>query len=446
MLPNFSRGTSKKGQVAFREAFGRVSELRSFLPTGTPVLDLTATASKEMRTRLAKFIGISRNHFEVVVSPNKDNIRFTVVQASKSLDCFKWLVEMIKTDKEHTPYTIIFCQVVNDIVSILSYLLMKLGSSGLYVGGQSPVHKRCLLGVYYSQTPQSLKDSITSSFEGDGCVRVAIASSSLSMGIDFPDVKYIVHFGPSKSLTGQLQEAGRAGRDGSSAYNVITYLPKHMRNCDKQVKEAIKTSQKSCVRKALLSTFDKDAQFNDPLHTCCIICHMSCKCAGDLCSIPLFPFDVLPKEEECCSTSMRSVSDEDRTCLEDAMKELHGTLQSQTKLSVLSCNGMELYGLNNSSIQEIVDNIEHIHNANDLMQYCPFSCVKLLVIILDVMQEIFQDIEITDDLYSMSLTSESMMNDLMQNMDITVQSLCEEEGEASSDHATSHLSDEWLQC
>lgn len=66
---------------------------------------------------------------------------------------------------------------------------MKLGSSGLYADGSSPANKRCLVCVYYSQTPQSLKDSITSSFEGGRYTRVAIASSSLSMGIDFHDVK-----------------------------------------------------------------------------------------------------------------------------------------------------------------------------------------------------------------------------------------------------------------
>ena len=99
------------------------------------------------------------------------------------------------------------------------------------------------MGVYYSQTPQSLKDTVTTSFEGDGFTRVAIASSSLSMGVDFPNVKYVIHFGPSKSLSSQLQEAGRAGCDGSEAFNIIMYLPKHIRNCERQVKHAINSGE-----------------------------------------------------------------------------------------------------------------------------------------------------------------------------------------------------------
>ena len=426
---------SKKGQAAFREAFGRVSELRSHLPAGTPALALTATASKDMRTRLAKFCGIPRNHFQVVVSPNKNNIRFTVIPASENLECFAWLIEMIKTHKEHTPLTIIFCQVVNDIVKILTYLLTRLGSSSLYV------NDKCLVGVYYSQTPQSLKDSVTSSFEGAGFIRVVIASSSLSMGIDFPNVSYVINFGPSKTLTGQLQEAGRAGRDGSSAYNIITYLPKHIRNCDKQVKMAIKIGQKSCVRKSLLCAFDEDVQPNQPLHTCCSVCHTQCKCAGDLCSVPLFSFDVPQEEEqESCNVSTRLVSDEDKMCLMEALKELENTLNSQSNISFLSSHATPLYGLHNNSIQAIVDNVEHIHNVNDLMKYCPLSSIKLLVLILEVMQEMFQDIEITDDLYFLSLKSQSIMGDLCM---MTEQPVYQDDEEPSEfEHLL--LSDEWL--
>jgi ATP-dependent DNA helicase RecQ len=249
---SFTRGTSRKGQAAFREAFSRVSELRFFLPRGTPALALTATADEDMRKRLAKFIGFPRDHFRIIVSPNKNNIRFTIIKADKHLNCLNWLVEIIRDKKEHTPFTLMFCQVVNDIVFIMSCLLMQLGSSNFYVIGDTPEQQSSLVGVYYSQTPQSLKDTVTTSFEGDGFTQVAIASSSLSMGVDFPNVKYVIHFGPSKSLSSQLQEAGRAGRDGSEAFNIIMYLPKHIRNCERQVKHAINSGEKSCVWQPLL--------------------------------------------------------------------------------------------------------------------------------------------------------------------------------------------------
>lgn len=178
------RGLGKKGKAAFREAFGRVAELRSCLETGMPLLGLTATANKEMRERLTKCLGLKASNL-ITVSPNKDNIRFSVLQADKQLHCFDWLLSLLRNEKENTPFTIIFCKTVNDIVSLLTFFLMKLGNSGLYVDGEGPIHERCLLGVYYSQTPKRHKDYVTSSFEGvSGNVRVVLATTSLSMGVD----------------------------------------------------------------------------------------------------------------------------------------------------------------------------------------------------------------------------------------------------------------------
>ena len=78
----------KKGKAAFREAFSRISELRSLLKSCTPVLGLTATANREMRDPLMKYLGMKSSLLPIVVSPNKDNIHFTVVKAHSKLHCF----------------------------------------------------------------------------------------------------------------------------------------------------------------------------------------------------------------------------------------------------------------------------------------------------------------------------------------------------------------------
>ena len=132
---------------------------------------------------------------------------------------------MVEKDEEYCPYTIIFCQTVNDIVPILSYLLTKLGENA-YISGESPMAERCSIGVYYSMTPHKMKDRVRSSFEsGAGTARIVIASTSLSMGVDFPNVTYVIHFGPARDLVSHLQEAGRAGRNGvSQAHNIIICL------------------------------------------------------------------------------------------------------------------------------------------------------------------------------------------------------------------------------
>ena len=127
------------------------------MKNSTPVLGLTATANKDMRDLSIKYLGMQSNLKPIVVSPNKDNIRFTVLKADKSMHCFDWLVELLKEKKENTPFTIIFCKTVNYIVSVLTFFLMKLGQSGLYIDRECSKHERCLLGVFYSRTPQNTK-------------------------------------------------------------------------------------------------------------------------------------------------------------------------------------------------------------------------------------------------------------------------------------------------
>ena len=366
----FLRGIGKKGKAAFREAFGRLSELRSFLKSCTPVLGLTATANKDMRDHLLRYLGMKSNLSPIVVSPNKDNIRFTVVKADNKLHCFDWILEMLKEKRGETPFTIIFCKTVNDIVSVLTFFLMKLGQSGVYVEGEGPIHERCLLGVYYSQTPQSHKDCITSSFEGSsGHVKVVFASTSLSMGVDFPHVKYVVHYGPSKNLTSHLQEAGRVGRDGDEAYHVTVYQGRHLITCEPDIKAAVRKSLSSCCRIAFLDSFDDKVCSVSPMHNCCNVCHRTCNCEESGCIKPIPNFDCVPTRE-CDQEKSRKVSEDDRECLKQALNEVQRSLSSQSKIRMFDSTGIVGHGLSDDLIGAIVSNVHNIFNVYDVIDYC----------------------------------------------------------------------------
>ena len=85
-----------------------------------------------------KYLGMRSNLSLIAVSPNNDNIRFTVMKADKKLTCFNWIIDTLKEKKDKTPFTIIFCKTVNDIVSIITFFLMNLGQPGVYVEGRGP--------------------------------------------------------------------------------------------------------------------------------------------------------------------------------------------------------------------------------------------------------------------------------------------------------------------
>ena len=50
--------------------------------------------------------------------------------------------------------------------------------------------------------------------KSNGKVRVVMTSTALSMGVNFPDIRYVINWGPARNMLDQHQEAGRAGRDG----------------------------------------------------------------------------------------------------------------------------------------------------------------------------------------------------------------------------------------
>jgi len=70
---------------------------------------------------------------------------------------------------------------------------------------------------------KNAKERLLLSFKNNGLKRVAIVSTALSVGVNFPDVRYVVLFGPARSLLGFYHEGGIAGRDGLSS-DVILYF------------------------------------------------------------------------------------------------------------------------------------------------------------------------------------------------------------------------------
>lgn len=70
--------------------------------------------------------------------------------------------------------------------------------------------------------------------------RVAIATMVLSMGVNFPDVRYVVLYGPARTLLDFHKEAGRAGRDGLSADVILYFYGQQLEHCEEDVRDFFK--------------------------------------------------------------------------------------------------------------------------------------------------------------------------------------------------------------
>ena len=186
------------------------------LSTGVPFLALTGTANDKMQQSIVKELAMKKDTVVLNISPERTNIRFTVVKTKREdhLCHLQWLVDLIKAHKDKVPKCIIFCSTIQDVAKVTGHLLGALGDYA-YVPDKPQVPANRLLGIYHSMTWPKYKSRVTNSFKNDsGCVRVVVATSALSMGVNFPDVMYVIHFGPARSTVDHIQEAGRAGRNG----------------------------------------------------------------------------------------------------------------------------------------------------------------------------------------------------------------------------------------
>uniref|UniRef100_A0A3Q1ERV5 DNA 3'-5' helicase n=1 Tax=Acanthochromis polyacanthus TaxID=80966 RepID=A0A3Q1ERV5_9TELE len=189
---------------------------------------------------------LSSIYFKVAlfkVLPNRPNIRLAVRRlVTDSLDCFDWLVKNLKERRLDMLPVIIYCRTINTVTRVFLHLNHTL-----------PVNKSRVL----------------SSINGEGNCRVAVATTALGVGLNFPKVSHVIMYGLPEDPEAILQQVGRAGRDGSPAHAVL-YANKQVANTDNAAKTVLQESLNGCFRKALYSHFEEEVSSINA-NSCCFL-------------------------------------------------------------------------------------------------------------------------------------------------------------------------------
>ena len=144
------------------------------------------------------------------------------------------------------------------------------------------------------------------------------ATNALGMGVNFSNVRMIIHYGPPREMKDFVQQIGRAGRDGQPSKAVLLYNGLHLRSCEENIKEYC-SSNSGCLTKLLLAEFGSLEPETEYDHDCSIHCHKDCLCEGEEgCSVSI---PEIPPEEMKPSIHLkqRDVAKEQRTLLTELL-------------------------------------------------------------------------------------------------------------------------------
>lgn len=231
----------------FRPEYRQLTKIRKIIPKAA-CLALTATATLNVREDIKKNLHLKKPK-EFVASFNRSNIFLEVKQKQKPFD---QAVEFLKEHKGESGIIYCFSRKQADTLAVQ---LSVLGYSAK---------------PYHAGLSDELRQKTQNGFINDD-IQIIAATVAFGMGINKPNVRFVIHFDLPKSIEQYYQEIGRAGRDGEPAHALLLFsaadifklkflmqdkTPDEVRKAEKMLSAISNYAQtNSCRRRALLKYF-----------------------------------------------------------------------------------------------------------------------------------------------------------------------------------------------
>jgi ATP-dependent DNA helicase RecQ len=203
----------------FRPSFRQIAKLRQLQPE-VPILALTATATKAVQQDILVQLEMPKAHI-IESTFARDNLSYLVRPANNKMQ------EILAICKRENGTGIVYCQTRRSVKEVARVLLANGLRCGIYHGGLSA-----------DQRSQMLQDWLSDKNQ------IMVATNAFGMGIDKPNVRFVLHYEIPNSPEAYFQEAGRGGRDGLPAYALLFHEPQDFPQMQRQLDKSFPSAER----------------------------------------------------------------------------------------------------------------------------------------------------------------------------------------------------------